>query len=367
MGEVEDIDGDLLLCSEDEEMDNGDEDATQPGDANRENAAEARAAAAPARQKRKGASGAAVTEKDYAAQTGLDEAQARLLKAIGMQGKDQLRPVKQAVNTVNKKVDTLAKKQASDKAELEKRMNTMELELKRGPGSGGSVASTPSTRVDSMLSAARLLTDANFVPVKKRKIGIVGGFTYNETAEMVNFIKAELDRDALEYDKVVGSGSFGALVKIIFKTSDDMWKWLVKRKGKKYVSELADMDRPISAGDPNKRNLWHGIDKYDWEIAASRKSWKAIEEVAKVLTEKHAVDAVTAKSCVESNDYADVIFKSRNWSGAKNQYPVKLFELDRSSKELRIVVGCKAKMQVVGIDLDVDGILAAANAAGIRR
>ena len=354
-----------LLCSGDEEMEEGAEpsETQQAGDA-------AEATAAARRVKRKGASeqaqGSSVDK--HAADNQLDDAQTRLLRAMAAANRDtvkeNLRPVKQAVSTLNKKVDAQGKKQQSDHAEAMKRISALE---NRGPGSAGSTMSGPSSRVDTMMGAARMLADSSFIPTKKRKVGIVGGFIYNETSLMVDFVKSELDKDALVYDKVVGSGSYGALVKIFFKCSDDMWKWLVKRKGKKYASELADESRPQSSDDPSKRNLWHGIDKYEWEIAASRKATSARSELAKVLMDKYKVENLTSVSCFESNDYNDVIMKTRNWAAAKNQYPIKIYELDRNTKELRVVVGCQAKMSSIGFEADIEGILATANLAGQRK
>ena len=353
-----------LLFSDDEAMADapaGASEARTAGDAAEQDAA-ARVV------KRKNNAGAAVdnTEK-HASDNQLDDGHTRLLRAIGAQNKDSLKPLKTAINSVNSKVVTLAKKQASDMETVNKRIAALENAPKSMSGGSTSAGSGTGSRVASMISAAYSLTNADFVPIKKRKVGVVGGFIYNDSLPLIEFIKSEMQRDGLKFDKVVGTGNYGSMVKILFACADDMWKWLVGRKGRKYYTDLAEQDRPTDPQDSSKRALWHGIDKYDWEIAASRKATKARELLAAFLTDKKGVPADDSKRAFESNDYADVILKTKLWVQSGAIFPVKIFELDRSTKDLRIAPGATAKLEGLSFDADISAILVESNAAGARK
>ena len=54
----------------------------------------------------------------------------------------------------------------------------------------------------------------------------------------------------------------------------DMWGFLKKLKGRKLESSLAKADRPAGA-QPGVRRLWHGIDKYAWELKMNKRQMYA--------------------------------------------------------------------------------------------
>eukprot|EP00974_Lingulodinium_polyedra_P102030 9881550-Lingulodinium_polyedra.AAC.1 len=57
------------------------------------------------------------------------------------------------------------------------------------------------------------------------------------------------------------------------ETSNAMWAVMKAMKGIKFTSNLADENRPTDVS--GLRTLWHGVDKYDWEILLGRRQREA--------------------------------------------------------------------------------------------
>ncbi|CAK0878288.1 unnamed protein product, partial [Prorocentrum cordatum] len=169
---------------------------------------------------------------------------------------------------------------------------------------------------------------------------------------LVNDIKGQLEAKGIVYTKVVGCGAYCSRVRIHFDSSNLMWTFLKAFKGIKFTSSRASADRPTDPADPNKRMLWHGIDKTEPERLQSTRQQAARRLMMTHAISKHGCNDEVAQKCVGTNDYGDVILKvSILTAGA---LPIKVYEADKATGLLQVVSGAKGKLEGAGFQFDPD-------------
>lgn len=117
---------------------------------------------------------------------------------------------------------------------------------------------------------------------------------------------------------------FGMTGKILFNTSDDMWRFLKDHKGMK-----------LNYG---QATLFHGIDKYEDDREVSRKTSRALKLCKQYLVEKGMLEAEASKEGVKKvlmGDWDMGIVRTRTPSGDI----VRVFEKPRDSDLYRVAAG----------------------------
>ncbi len=302
----------------------------------------------PKRGRSEASSGANSTD-DIAMKHGLSGDFAKLLaaqKEVQERGlKQELKPIKQAINQQGERLSKVQK-------------DLKELQDWRHKVVADGFSSRDSSAGAALSSMASTLASVAKVPLRARKVCVVGGFECNESDPIVTDIKGQLDAKNIPYEKVVGCGAYCTRAKIHFLDSNAMWHFLTAYKGLKLVSSLAEAGRPIAPGDPDKRCLWHGIDKYEEEIKLSRKVMEARKQIQAFLVAQGKTEE-EVKTLVDSNDYGDVILK--RMALPDGVLPIKVYEADRGTGLLRVVEGAAAKLTTSGLRFDPNAGLAEIN------
>ena len=211
----------------------------------------------------------------------------------------------------------------------------------------------------SGLQAALQSAQANWVPVKSRKIVEVGGFIYSEGETLVKVVKDHLDGKAVRYEKVVPVGRFTDKVRIHFHDKDEMWKMLVAYRGARIEcpSELLGIDKK----GKQRTFPWHGIFKHGWEIGLSVQQQTAGNLVREALTKLQLDGDADVPNCVDTrSDYGDVVLKCSllgTTVKTKFSYPIKLYDQDKTTHRLQVVSSAAAKLSTAGVALDLEGML----------
>eukprot|EP00974_Lingulodinium_polyedra_P102029 9881549-Lingulodinium_polyedra.AAC.1 len=144
------------------------------------------------------------------------------------------------------------------------------------------------------------------------------------------------------------------------ETSNAMWAVMQAMKGIKFTSNLADENRPTDAS--GLRTLWHGIDKYDWEILLGRRQREAKRVLVVAVVASLDVDEATAKLAIDDlNDNGDVVFKPGGLPTKEGTRPLRIFEQDRSTRMLRVAAGASAGLEGLGVKMDLNAALSGIN------
>ena len=160
----------------------------------------------------------------HAQENGLDDAQTRMLRAFGGMMAENTTNMEAKIDKVDKKVDTPQTGHDALVERVKKLEDKPSGAASSDGGSGGTRPFPPS--LGSFMAANGA---PGFKPPKQRNVGCVGGFVYTDGATIVDVVKTALDSKGVAYQRLHAVGTFSDRVKIVFKDSDDMWKWRVMK------------------------------------------------------------------------------------------------------------------------------------------
>ncbi len=197
--------------------------------------------------------------------------------------------------------------------------------LEAGSGAA-SVASGSSTTASLATPTSNPYSTTPKIPVGKRTTICVGGFQYSESDDIHNFLK-ELFATEPGYKRAFAIGGYTTRGKVEFNTSDHMWAYLVKMKGKKISSSLAHPDRPRDPEDQLAGLLWHNVDKTNDELALGRKSnyAKSLLVTALQTVYDQLVPEVLDKAVDANKDAGSVVLLRRLLPGVTPTTPIKIY------------------------------------------
>ena len=135
-------------------------------------------------------------------------------------------------------------------------------------------------------------------------------------------------------ERCYGLGHYGTAGKIQFVDKDKMWAFLMKMKGQKLETPLAEKGGKV----------WHSVDKYEWEVDVGYRQKAAGDHVVSWLVDERGIPEDVAKAAVDARgDSGEVVIKMSSLPGGTDQRPVKLYECDRNTHLLRVAPGAQGK------------------------
>ena len=179
---------------------------------------------------------------------------------------------------------------------------------------------------------------------------------YEEGKILSDWVEAEFKRRGMEgVEKVFPCGSFSDRVKILCRNSDSMWKFLVAMKGTKLTCEAHAMK--------SDHKLWHGIDKYEFEIQLGYRQRAAAALLREKLIAKGAEEEIAKMAVNDRNDDGSVIFVPKGTIPGAGHRPCKIFEQDPITHHLRVCTNAQETLTGCGVDVDLNAELPTINAA----
>ena len=202
----------------------------------------------------------------------------------------------------------------------------------------------------SLASRAAAEGVENYVPIKLRTRICIGGFEYLEGSIIADFLKTVFEDGAGNLKAGVRryypAGGNTSLAKVEFATNNDMWRFMTSMKGRKIESQLAEASRG--------GRLWHGIDKYDFEILDGKKIRFVSQKIEERLVAGRFVpDEATAKLVVNTDqDLGSIVLRPRHIpNNTTNQQPIKFVHRVRGSGTLATSEGYEQAASHFGIRL----------------
>ena len=119
-----------------------------------------------------------------------------------------------------------------------------------------------------------------------------------------------------------------------------MWNFLKSMKGRK-------IDAGNLAQEGRNGKLWHGIDKYPWEVELSKRQKKAGDLLRDAVVAHGATQEAAAKIVDAMGDNGDVILNWRHSEQHANTRPIKVYEQDRTTHLLRVAFGAQARLDLM--------------------
>ena len=146
-----------------------------------------------------------------------------------------------------------------------------------------------------------------------------------------------------------------------FCSSDHMWAFLTKHKGKKFSSNLAAEDRPVDPNDSTKRQLWHNIDKTADELALGRKGLFAKNKLVAAFAEVIKVEpAILAKAIDSTRENGSVIVLRRLLPNMPGTTPIKIFE-KKPTGSVAVAPLAQEFLDSINVKLNLQGLEPPAN------
>lgn len=300
----------------------------------------------------------------------LDAGQVNLLAAITGELDIKLTPVTENITMLQENMKEV--KAAQTKQDIAIKENTTKLdslEKRLSAVEEGRVGSTSASDGQSTISGTFSTTSSTHTPtlkrtpVAKRTVVCVGGFRLCEAEEITKYLE-ELKPIHAGIEKVHAVGSYANRGKIIFDTSDHMWGFMTRMKGKKLSSELAAPDRPTDpeTEDGSRRLLWHSIDKYPEELAMGNKCNHAKDLLAKAIEEKFNITPQEAVNAIDAGkDGGSVVLLTKSLPQVVSNIPIKLYIRTGQAHILSVARGAQAAINTIGLNFNLEDNLGEIN------